>query len=314
MKITINYPINPDVFKTVVELGKNYEVVASYCIDENSESLSLKDYKETRTCRFCGKLYQPDKFNMKAHGIPHFTGNNKLFLDYECNSCNSYFSEFESEMGNFMQADHAISGIKGKKKRPPKLIQKGKINIESNDDSILISNVPSSSFKDFTNRREIGIDRPTYIPEYVYRCLVKIAISIIPESKLGSYQETIEWLRDKNSVSNIIPKMVYNQFPSSIQSRKITVKFFEKMDSSDLNSISSIFFLSYANFSFQTYLPFSNKEHSGVQLQAFPFIIPSDLDLDERFKHKRRERIIDLSSKEKVSNEVISYTINGDVQ
>lgn len=312
MKITINYPINPDVFKTVVELGKNYEVVASYCIDENSESLSLKDHKETRACRFCGKPYQSDKFNMKAHGIPHFTGNNKLFLDYECNSCNSYFSEFESEMANFMQADHAISGVKGKSKHPPKFKPKKKINIESDNDSILISSVPDVSFKDIVNNREVRINRATYIPEYLYRCLVKIAISIIPESKLGNYQETIKWLRDKNSVSNIVPHIIYTQYPSSIQSDKIITHFFEKRDSSDLNSISSIFFLSYANFSFQTYLPFSKKEQSGVELNAFPFTIPSDLD--EKFKHERQERIINLLSKEKVSNEVISYTINGNAQ
>lgn len=299
MEIVSDYPINIDVIKTAEVILQNYEKIASYDINKNSTQLFLKD-KENEVCRFCGKTFPEVKFSNCSHTISNFTGNSKLFSMYECDSCNLYFSKFENEMANFMLPNHVVFGVKGKKNKIPKYKQSGKPTINADSNNISIEELEPLAANVFSNdKAEVPIDIPTFIPDSVYRCLIKMALSILPESGLVNYYETIRWLMNEELRNPTKQYVIFSLYPSTKKMMNIRCMFFEKKECASKDMISNMFFISYGNFVFQTYLPFSKKEILGKGIKAFPFLIPSVIDLDERNKGLRQNNRIDLSSKEK---------------
>jgi len=314
MEIIANYPINEIVIKKISSMFKNYELTASKRVSFNGEKEILVDSIQNK-CRFCGKSYPDVKFKFDAHTIPEFLGNKSLFSKYECDTCNlKYFNRFENEMANFMLPHNAFSGIKVKRNKIPKYFQEGQPKIENNGSKIFLSNVSDTIFDDKQkNNFELPIKIPAYIPDYIYRCLVKIALSIISENKLFDYKETITWLMNKNINSNVKPFMIFSIYPYNIQMDEISCVLLERKNESKENFPHSIFALAYKNFAFQTYLPFSQKEKLDINLKAFPFIIPTNIDLNKTYKDTRTFNLIDLSSKEKTSEQIVTFTISGEI-
>jgi hypothetical protein len=217
-------------------------------------------------------------------------------------------------MANFMLPHNTFSGTKVKKNKIPKYNQEGQPKIENIGSKIFMSNVSDSIFKDKQKKSfEIPLKIPTYIPNYIYRCLVKIAMSIISEDKLFEYKETITWLMNVNINSNVKPFMIFSIYPYNIQMDEISCILLERKNESEENSPHSIFSLAYKNFVFQTYIPFCQKEKLNVNLKAFPFIIPTKIDLNKIYKDTRTFNLIDLSSKEKTSEQEITFTISGEI-
>ena len=307
------YSINEFVLEEISSIFKNYEIAASKRISSNGETEFLIDSIENK-CRFCGKSYPDVKFKFDAHSIPEFMGNKSLFSKYECDTCNlKYFNRFENEMANFMLPHNAFSGIKVKKNKIPKYKQEGQPRIENNGNKILLTNVSDTIFENNQkNNFEIPIKIPAYIPDFIYRCLVKIALSIISEDKLSGYKETLNWLMNKNSNSNVKPFMLFSIYSYNIQLNEISCILLERKTESEENFPQSIFSLAYKNFAFQTYLPYHQKEKLDINLKAFPFVIPTNIDLNKNYKDTRTFNLIDLSSKERTSEQIITFTISGE--
>lgn len=308
MKINTD-SINQFVFEDISKILADYDIIVSKRVPVNSENLDkefLKDL-ETKKCRFCKKTYPDVKFKKEAHAIPEFMGNNLLFSKFECDSCNSYFSKFENEMANYMLPHSTLGGIKGKK-GIPKYKLKGQPSMERTADFISIKNMPYSILKiDGIQEIQLDLKRPTYIPDFIYRCLIKICLSIIPQSKLPSYQETIRWLMDINLETKLNSSMLMSIYSSENHMGEIVCTLLKLKDDSKKNYMNSIFFLSYGNFAFQTFLPYSLEEKLNIPLDAYPFIIPTSLDL--HLKDERPYKIVDLQSKEKQVNESVGFNI-----
>jgi hypothetical protein len=107
--------------------------------------------------------------------------------------------------------------------------------------------------------------------------------------------------------------MLYSVYPFHIQTDNITCAILKRKDDCDKNIPYSIFSLSYNNFSFQTCLPYSLNEKSGVKLQAIPFVYPMAYDFNKDYEGMRNDSCIDLSSKDKMRNQTITYTVTGDL-
>lgn len=312
MEIHSDYPINENVIKDIEAILNDYNLIVSKRIKINNDNENLtKEFLTDSTdkkCRFCNKSYPEVKFEKEAHAIPNFMGNDQLFSKYECDSCNEYFGRFENEMANFMLPNNTISGTKGKN-GIPKYNQKGQPIIEIQKDKVLIKDVPNS-FLDNLNEIELKIKLPTYIPDYIYRCLIKIGLSIIPESKLTEYSGTINWLMDKKIDSNSKPQMIFSMYSFNLQMDEIVCSILERKENCNRLLVNSILFISYKNFAFQTYIPYNSKEKLNIKLYPFQYIIPTTLDLNREIE--RNYHLIDLSSKEKKINDFITYNINHD--
>jgi len=311
MEIHSDYPINEIVIKDIEAILNDYNLIVSKRIKiNNNENISREFLTDSthKKCRFCSESYPIVKFEKDAHAIPNFMGNNKLFTKYECDSCNIYFSRFENEMANFMLPNNTISGTKGKN-GIPKYNQKGQPIIEIQKDKVLIKDASNSIF-DNPKEIDLKIKLPTYIPDYIYRCLIKIGLSIIPESNLSEYRETINWLMDKKLDSNIKPQMIFSMYSFNLQMDEIVCSILERKEFCTKQMINSILFISYKNFAFQTYIPYNSKEKINVSLNPFPYVIPTTLDLNKEIE--RNYSLIDLSSKEKKINDFITLNISND--
>jgi len=310
MKINSNYEINEAVLNDISNIFHNYDVLISKRIKSSSliQNLSKTFLQDSilKKCRFCNKSYPEVKFKKEAHAIPNFMGNNSLFNKNECDSCNILFSKYENELANFMLPLNSIYSIKGKTKIP-KYKLKGEPVIEPLiRNQIKITEIPNSAMTN-KNLVELNLKLPTYIPDYIYRCLIKIALSIIPESKIENYRKIYEWLIDIKQESGIKQQMIMSIYPSNLQIDEIVCTILEKKNECDEQIVDSILFISYSNFVFQTYLPPKYYVHKEQNLKGFPYLIPSSLDI---YKKITRELfLIDLNSSKKKKNDVINFKI-----
>lgn len=313
MKIISDYPINEKVLLTIQEILDDYEIIVSKIVKQDSEIEFLKDETPNK-CRFCGKSFPDVSFKAVAHAIPEFIGNKKLISEYECDSCNkNYFSRFESDFANFMLPFNAISGTLNKKNKTPKYKLPGEPTIKFEPDKINIAGVDNPVFDKFDGTSmELSVKTPTHIPEYIYRCLVKIGLSILDEDRLFNYRETMNWLMNLDIVSNIEPMLLFSHYPYSHQMNEIRCTILERKDKCEKNVPFSILILSYRNFAFQTYLPFCIKEKFNVDLDPFPFIYPTTLDLNKDNENLKTVERLDLSSKVQDNTKKIKFTISSE--
>jgi len=313
MNITSDYPINETVFVEISEILKDYDILITKRFKKDDKKEFLVDSK-TNTCRFCGKSYPDVYFKSDAHTIPEFMGNKSLFSEYECDTCNKkHFNLFENEMANYMLPHNVLSGTKSKNNKISKYNLKKQPKIIYGTEKILISNVLDSVVEEAKeDSLEINVKLPSFIPEFIYRCLIKIGLSIVPEKKLVVYKNTISWLMNLSSVSNLKPFMLFSMYPFHIQTNEIECTILERKDYCEKNLPHAIIFLSYNNFAFQTCIPYSSKEKIGVNLKAIPFIFPMTFDLNKNLEGLRTYNYIDLSSKEKTKDKMVTYTIIGE--
>lgn len=130
--------------------------------------------KKERVCRFCDKGYPETTFESKAHSIPQLLGNNVLLNDFECDNCNNIFGKYESDLGEYLLTNRTIYGTKGKN-GVPKIRKKAK-SISNSGNGVI-------SFKDSNmevTSGEITFDfKKSYTPIWVYKALLKIALTLI---------------------------------------------------------------------------------------------------------------------------------------
>ncbi len=299
MKINSNYPINFDVLKKNSEITEDFYILESKRFNNNSNIEFLKDLT-SKKCRFCGKTYPNVTFKKEAHSIPEFIGNKSLFSLFECDDCNQYFSVFENEFANFMLPLNVLAGTKSKKNRIPKYKQTNQLQITNETDQVLFKNVSHSIIDSSKiDSIDIKVNTPSFIPEYIYRCLVKIGLTILKEENLDIYKETIVWLMNVKIKSNMNPFMLFSIYPFQIQTNEIVSSILVRKDNCKRNVPHSIFFLSYHNFAFQTCIPFSKNEKTGIELSAIPFIHPMSFDLNKNYEGLKNFHYFDLSSQKK---------------
>jgi hypothetical protein len=310
MQINFNYEVNHDVLTDISNILSDYDILISKRIKSSN---FIQDLPKTflqdsilKKCRFCNKSYPQVTFQKKAHAIPNFMGNNSLFSKNECDSCNNLFSKYENELANFMLPLNSIYGVKGKAKIP-KYKLKGEPIIETLAPNLIeIKEAPSLAMND-ENHIKLNIKLPSYVPDYLYRCLIKIGLSILPESKIKEFRKNYDWLIDVKQESKIEQQMIISIYPSNFQSDEIVCSILEKKSICDKRIIDSILFISYSNFVFQTYLPPKYLIEKEQILKGFPYIIPSALDINKNIV--REFFLKDLNSKKKKKNDTIKVEI-----
>jgi len=268
-------------------------------------------YSKPLCCRFCGKSFPDVNFKNKAHVIPAFFGNKTILSECECDTCNSYFSQFETQLANYMNLDHVTAGVQSRSGKVPKYKQAGQITIENRPGYIFMSNLPEFKTLNLTEEGLIlPCKKPSYIPEFIYRCLVKIAISILPESSLVCYNKTISWLMDVNLSSDIKPYMILSVNPIEVQLNMYAL--FERKSTCGKNVPFSIFYLAYNNFEFQISIPYTKKDANAEDLDLFPFIFQTSLNFIGIKQLNRTNSYVDLSSREKKTGEIVNVSVTGD--
>jgi hypothetical protein len=289
----------------VKKISDTYYVIVNYHLDDSLKTAIYLDDNSKR-CRFCGNSYPKVSFNNEAHTIPEFTGNKMLFSNYECDNCNMKFSRLETQMANLMHLSHVIFSVPGKK-GSVKYVESNSVQISSNGHHIKFNQIDDKNLNYDNELRKIEIKQrmPTYTPIAVYKCLTKMALTIMPKEELPFFERTLDWINNKkhNSIKFDGLWLIYTTFSSRFRFPYVSTILCKKVDSSNLELPYMIFRLAYANFSFQIFLPLCSLDNRiSFDTHQLPYI-PHLIDLVNGFEYSKRE-FIDFSSWEKNSNSI----------
>jgi len=199
-----------------------------------------------------------------------------------------------------------FTNVKNKNNKHPKY--KNKLEIYTNSENILkIKNFPDELLKN-KNDFSFPLEIPSYIPDYIYRCLIKIGISLIPEEKNNINSEILDWLMDLEKNTIFPSSMLLSIFPFKNQIDKVRVLVLERKHITKRFIPKNIIILSYKNFAIQTFFPISSNENFP-ELLAYPYIIPTTLDLNKTLIDKKEINLVELQDKTRIKAKKIDFHI-----
>lgn len=276
--------------------------------------------KKDRVCRFCQKKYPHASFSKDAHILSEMLGNKYWVSDFECDSCNLIFSRYENDLANFLGIVRTVQSVKGKKLPKFKSADK-KLEIESSigDDG---TTVKFRRFEGLNNTFHFDKEKnatvttyqkPPYIPWYVYKALLKMALSVMPDFHMSDYKFACEFLRSKKHDSTYSGFAILSTYtmPYTYQFQQPCCMLFRKTDPNS-NTFTHVFYLAALNFIYQIVLPFNRRD-------AALFYSQKDINTfwcPPLFGHNEESRIqqiysnsVNLNSTEKLSNEIESLIL-----
>ena len=282
-------------------LEKFYSRLVYYEMGGNREIL-LGNELTPRKCRFCGNE-RIESFTEVAHAVPHFIGNNVLKSLYECDDCNTKFCKMESHFSNFMALHHVFSHVsRGKKEPQYKNNSKSKIiatpegidiYLEKGDENLTV--------KLDSEGKTITVDGVrSYIPVYVFKIFVKMALAIMPESEMQHFKSTTKWLMDENiEITNLFLSIREYQAFDSFNGACMIYKRKENVNE---NVPCYLYGLTYNNFFFQISIPLCDQDISQkgkIRMPSIPCRFDKECIGYNKYRHN-------LSSHTKVAKEKVT--------
>lgn len=281
---------------------ENYTIIGNYDI---LEIVKLGD--KNNSCRFCGKSYPEVTFRNVAHAVPELLDNDKLFSFYECDTCNHKFGEtIEDHLSKYLFPYRIGSSILGKKgKISYKLDETNRLDVTDGHWNV-IESIPESIVEVVDdNTINLKIKRQTYIPIMVYKALVKIALTIVPEDELKNLKNTIDWLMTTDrKIEDFFGQFIMMRFfPGPKPFPYIKIILFKKK-SDEIKMPMYQIALNFNNYNFQYIIPCFKKDRDldglTINLQSFP----TSFDFLQ-YPHQIGSGLINLSSHDYIKNEII---------
>jgi hypothetical protein len=283
--------------------------------DFNKKQYIGSEYK----CRYCGSTDRRDFKKDNSHTFPECTGNRWLYSKDECVNCNQHFSLYENELANHGHVMRTFLGIKTKKGNPTKYKTES-LKLQRLESGFVMNMFDTKEKQidpkkhggltfhvDFQKHKEEGtlsLPLKKFIPHYLFKCLVKIGLAIMPENEMvkGQFDYLKEWLlslevEDLESPYNYA---YYGSLPFG--DRKPIIQIYKK-DSSfkDVAIPTYSLFFGYGNDIFQIFLPEVKSDEfiyksGSVQLPIIPQLIGST-------ENKRGFQFIDGNVKDRVTSD-----------
>jgi hypothetical protein len=162
--------------------------------------------KAKRICRFCNRKQgelddsgNKTTFKSIAHAIPEALGNKLIIGTEECDSCNNIFaSNIELDLINFCNIYRVFWGVEGKHK-VPKIKYKNGVIANAKNNFIVEQSIDSFITDKDGQLQQIKLASKEKINFMgIYRCLAKIALSVIDRKYIEHFSRTIRWIKGEN--------------------------------------------------------------------------------------------------------------------
>ncbi|GEC80244.1 HNH endonuclease [Flavobacterium aquatile] len=297
-----------------LKIDNNYSLYKSIQLNID-KNIYLGD-KENKQCRFCKKQQPEVTFNTIAHAIPEFVNNHRLISYYECDSCNSKFARtIETHMGDYMNVYHTLSQVKGKRGVPSFSRGGEKSRVDHTSEGLKIDSFEGERENFVINEENNTVTfkaiRATYIPIAIYKCLTKMALSIMGDEELVNFENALKWINEEKhdeSEFNIASlRCIFSITPGPLPHDFTTCMLFRRKDNNVDNVPYMQFLLAYGNYTFQIFLVMSNKDsNSGTSIMT---PIPTPFDIENKYG-KPDYKILDFYSKEKCKDDEVSLTMS----
>ncbi|MFR9694391.1 HNH endonuclease [Bacillus mobilis] len=294
-------------------LYKNYTIY-----NHDTRFLKEKTYIEDvksgpRVCRFCGKSQNEVRFKKDAHAIPNMLANQYLLSKHECDECNQYFSRLENDFGNYTLFIRSMLRQKGKKGYPKFKRNNFKVETvlyekEEQKERLKISDeIGSNRVEEHEETNSIIItgEKDSYIPIAVYKCLVKVALTLMPNTQIKYFSRSIKWILEKDhSKGNPNSKLLMFELltsPYFFESPLVLLHIRKENALTDLPYALCKIYFGYMMYQF--YIPMSEKD-KNKKMTFRPLII------ERSGMTSSRLNCVDLSSPElkKGEKEILEMT------
>lgn len=262
---------------------------------------------EKRVCRFCKRNSKETSFKTDSHVIPHALGNKYLVADDECDQCNKLFSTYENCLVDYLGIHRTVFSSRGKKNKVPKFkspdsgLTASNTHFQTIEKAIIIEDNNGSAFDidDVSGKTTINYKKHSYIPIFVYKALLKVALSLIKDTYLPVYTETIKMLITDHSDKFLSSFAKVGVAYTSLH-MKTHCLIFRKQSATEAFP-THVFQLYYENLVFQLFIPL-NKEDCGhygdraLNINYCPPIFFQPVAEDEKCSFE----ILDLSGTQKI--------------
>lgn len=158
---------------------------------------TIKGFNKKK-CRFCQRVEGSVSFEKKSHAISEGLGNKMIKNLDECDDCNEFFSrELEPYIISYLSIFRTLYSIKGKGGK--KSLKNERFKIEKVNNVFTIN-----LFEGITNlemlQKEIRLEKlGQFYPNKLYKSLVKYFISVIDTHQLEYFQNSINWIMEKET-------------------------------------------------------------------------------------------------------------------
>lgn len=270
---------------------------------EHEKSLIISDFDKKHwlhdsikfKCRFCGKTKPEASFKKDAHVIPQFLGNRFVISSYECDTCNHLFSQYEDSFANYLSPYRPFSAIdNSRNKKHPKHketktvdnLERTKLSIQQIDENrieIHFQHPFENAVEIDKEKRELIINatKKPYIPIYVFKMLVKIAMTVIEESELPNFSKTLKFLQDNSQNEKLTDFGLCRVFMHAIYGPplyvKPTINIFKARQNTTKLIPNRTVILHTSNHIYQIFIPFNeldqHLENKITTLYPFPNLI-----------------------------------------
>ena len=160
------------------------------------------------------KNAQETTFKSVAHAFPQSMGNRQLRTYYECDECNYFFSmSIENCFGKYFIPLNNTMLIQKEKGGTPTIkseivrqesnpkTREVIINVDVNSDNSVLQDgkivIPGTGIEIDLAKNIVNFEykKQPYIPIAVFKCFVKMAVSIMEPEIADNFRETINWIR-----------------------------------------------------------------------------------------------------------------------
>jgi hypothetical protein len=293
------------------EYDKNYVVAFSNISEFTQDKLIIND--PIKRCRFCDRSEPAVSFRKTAHAIPELIGNKRIISNNECDTCNEKFSKIlEDHLGKYLGLWRTMMQIKSKNGVVSYKAPDGISRIDLRDHGIEIKSFEENPIV-ITNDEEKTVTiqgfRQPYIPIAVFKCFVKIALSVIPYDLLDYFYDTKNWLLEDSHVISRYDIQPILTIASSVPGIKpfgdlSIIVFRRKDDELRVPFMQMVIF--FGNLGYQIVVPCKSKDYqlNNQIINIMPFPHPTWV-LNKPLASIGISKI-DLSGKVLVKNDPIS--------
>jgi len=262
--------------------------------------------RKNRICRFCGKNATEVKFKHEPHIIPRLLGHNYGVSDFECDTCNSHFGTLENHFADYLGLARTVTSV-GKNK-VPKFISPlesliaSKTSDGANKDFITISDESRENFHFDPEKSvwQIKYTKNPHTPLNVYKCLLKIALGVLPDYEIENYQAVREFILNGDHTPYFQRFAKVLQLTTQFNTELPYCIIFKKHKLQDPVPL-HMMYLAFNNVSYQLCIPFHKQDgyvdYAGiVNMHYVPPLIFSDITRADDFDYQE----LDLSSTEQL--------------
>lgn len=266
VKIPFHHDFTDTEKARLESIAKDYEIIANYALNAGGKKIYL-GHKNPRVCRYCGSTNKA-LFRKIAHAIPEQIGNKTLFDYSECDTCNATFSEMlEDHFAKWTNPLRTMGRVPGKRGVPTTKSRDSKIRIESKDNKNLNMYIHEGDERlrddDDNKRVSITLERQPYIPMGVFKCMVKMAIAIMPHNDGADVSHLKQWILERTHTYESYPYkplMIFSQFvPGSLPNDRIAC-FLLRRKAGVVDRPFFMFVLQFSQVIYQIVLPMHKED------------------------------------------------------